>query len=123
MTCKNPLELPTPVFNDQDHGFENGKYYFDKKALTWSCSQNNVTPQQLFDLVTYGFDDLINTKKSYLHTKAPFNQNTSETKWEGLNDENSIVQEQRIKKRGKCWTISFPGNVTQLGIRKIKLYL
>ena len=67
----------------QAHGFQNTQCYLDPTSCEdhngWNSSQNDVSPQKLFDLATYTFEDMIKIKESYITTNAPPFENTTDT--------------------------------------------
>ena len=65
---------------------------------------------------------MVNINESYITTKAPPYENTTDTKLKLTKKNFYEVTEQRIKYGAKCWTLSFPMSVAKLGIRKIRIF-
>ena len=116
----------------QDHGllFNEYKTYGTNESLPWTSARHNVTRQQLFDLVTYTFEEVVawaalKGAKNYKgkscviyadHDADWIDQNTYQT---CLVEKFFEVTEQRNTKYGKCWTLVLKNEYILEGVRKL----
>ena len=115
----------------QDHGYKQVQEYQTKgtnESLPWTSARHNVTRQQLFDLLTYTFGEVvawvkIRGAKSYKGKSCVIyadwiDQNSYKT---CLVEKFFEVTEQRNTKYGKCWTMAVKNEYILEGIRRFTL--
>ena len=81
----------------------------------------NATPQELFDLATYSYSDLINM--TVIKFSSLIDGEMDYVELANMSSNMHEIVEQRTQGHGKCWTLTLLKRATDLGIRKIKFTL
>ena len=118
----------------QEHGISPTSDYlgtWQKAPLSWTSFIENVTSQELFDLSTFRFDELISwitvwtvepLDENYVCAKYVSSENRSwSPSYPCSNSTFFEVTEQRGKWRGKCWTVALKNEYKQRGIKRLNL--
>ena len=116
----------------QDHGYKQVQEYQLKgtnESLPWTSARHNVTRQQLFDLVTYTFEEvvasaIIKAAKKYKGKRCVIYADgidQSKNTRTCLVEKFFEVTEQRNTKYGKCWTLVIKNEYILEGIRRLTL--
>ena len=117
----------------QDHGYKQVQEYQLKgtnESLPWTSARHNKTRQQLFDLVTYTFEEVVAWAsikgakkikgKSCVIYADWIDQNSYKT---CLVEKFFEVTEQRNTMFGKCWTLVLKNKYKLEGIRGLTLQM
>ena len=104
----------------KEHGIASIKRYNYKENLNWTSNNTDISPQQLFLNATYSLTDIV--KKIDLRflksdEKGMFTEKLN------LQKSNNLIQEQRHRKFGRCYTLSPDSRMRRLGIYYIKIQL
>ena len=117
----------------QDHGYKQVKEYQLKgtnESLPWTSARHNVTRQQLFDLVTYTFEEVVawaalKGAKNYKGKSCVIYAESMDLSWYRtcLLEKFFEVTEHRNQKFGKCWTLVIKNEYKLEGIRGLTLQM
>ena len=122
---------PPKQYTLQEHGLSSTSDYlgnWQNASLSWASSKENVTSQELFDLLTFRFDELISwimvwtveaLDENYICAKYVSSENQRSPNYPCSNSTFFEVTEQRGKSRGKCWTIALRDEYKQKGIKRL----
>ena len=90
-----------------------------ERNLSWKSNSTIVSEQQLFDDVTYKFDEIVEYIQLRLHQNLRSNKNkitlNSIAEW------NSSVKEHRHRKYGKCYNFIPHEEILESGVYYIML--
>ena len=116
--------LISKLYSNQANGIPSAKHYHfwsHRHNMTWTSSNANITPQQLFKHATYEIQELVSHMKiQYIKKlgKAKTKYYYKLPKVYGLK-----VTEQRKRSHLRCWTIAFNHNMTTIPISYIRFQL
>ena len=118
-------------FYNQEHGIENQEYkdrfwYRSGKGIRWSSRAKNITEAQLFNDITYEFEDIIyKIELRHFATKASKNFERSSTIFNSRNKniKAATIAEQRSRNSGRCYTFSPSEDMRNKGISHVSIWL
>ena len=112
------------LYEFQDHGVNKIKQYNgyeERKNLLWKSNSTNLTEQQLFDEVTYRFEEIV----GYIQIRSHKNKESNKNKIYYNSSEywNSSIKEHRHRKYGKCYVFMPEKHILQRGVYYIWIKL
>ena len=93
--------------------------------MHFSSRTENITDQQLFDEISYTFDDLVDSLEIRHFVGDPTKGKTPNTLLKSLDRsfKNSMIREQRTYLKGKCFTFSPDVAIKKKGISLVSITL
>ena len=91
--------------------------------MHFSSRTKNITDQQLFDEISYTFEDLVDSLEIRHFVGDPTKGKTPNTLLKSLDRSftNSMIREQRTYLKGKCFTFSPDDDIRKKGISQISI--
>ena len=102
-------------------------WYRSGKGLRWSSRTKNISEAQLFNDITYKYEDIVyKIELRHFATEASRNFERSSTIFNSNGDKDiktSTITEQRFRNSGKCYTFSPNKEMRNKGISHISIWL
>ena len=109
----------------QEHGiarfeYNDAKFFNKNNYVIWNSRTKNISASQLYEDLTYSFDELIERLEAY-HTKDT--KNGSKSTVIELPSQRSMIQTQHHFRHGKCYTFSPNDEIKSFGIEAISAWM
>ena len=117
-------------FTTKENGIEadeyNDRFWFDAgKPMRFSSRKKNISDQQLLDEISYSFKELVSLIEIRHFAGDPSKGKVPNTLLKSMDEawQKSMIQEQRMYIKGKCFTFSPDDSIREKGIATLSITL